>query len=244
MRKEWLASFLSSPKDWFGDNNLGNRQFDAMLMWLRHAELITGTNKSPVITELGEKLSQRGADDLVTWAVIWTNLVRNSAPAHWYATAVPWGTTMQKAEGVAKLAESFARSESTRKNAMTALFGLLTRTPLGNELGLGEEVEPGKRKGSPLYKRGWQQPEPVAVLYSLYRYAEKTGRYELTVRELYEGADEGPYTVFGVSEETLKGILKGLSARGDGLIRTNIVRDLDNIFLDDRHKAIEVLDLA
>jgi len=120
---------------------------------------------------------------------------------------------------------------------MTALFGLLTQTPLGNELGLGEKLEP-KRKDSPLYKKGWQQPDPVAVLYSLYRYAEKTGRYELTVRELFEEAGEGPYTLFGVNEEALKGILNGLSARGDGLIRTDIVRDLDNIFLDDCQRPL------
>lgn len=244
MEKEWLADFFFFPKGWVSRNSLGNRQFDAMVMWLKHAELIMGSKKSPVITDLGKKLAQRGADDLVTWAVIWTNLVRNSAPVRWYATAVPWGATMTKAEWVAKIGETYPQSESTRKNAMTALFGLLTKTPLGNGLGLGEEIEPSKRIGGALYKKGWHEPEPVAVLYSLYRYAEKTGRYELTVKELYEGANEGPYTVFGVNQDTLKGILKGLSARGDGLIRANIVRDLDNIFLDHTRKAIEVLDLV
>ena len=151
---------------------------------------------------------------------------------------------MTKAEWVAKIGETYPQSESTRKNAMTALFGLLTKTPLGNELGLGEETEPGKPTGGALYKKGWHEPEPVAILYSLYRYAEKTGRYELTVQELYEGAEEGPYTLFGVSQDKLKGILKGLSARSDGLIRANIVRDLDNIFLDHTRKAIEVLDIV
>lgn len=244
IRKEWLADFCAYPTGWVRRNNLGNRQFDAMVMWLKHAELITGSKKSFSITELGEKLARRGADDLVTWAVIWTNLVRNSTPVQWYVTAVPWGAIMTKAEWVAKIGEMYPQSESTRKNAMTALFGLLTKTPLGNGLGLGEETEPGKGTGGALYKKGWQEPEPVAILYALYRYAEKTGRYELTVHELYEGADEGPYALFGVSQDTLKGILKGLSSRGDGLIRVNIVRDLDNIFLDNTRKAVEVLDLV
>lgn len=127
---------------------------------------------------------------------------------------------------------------------MDALFELLTKTPLGNELGLGEETEPHKRAGGAVYKKGWNEPEPIAVLYALYRYAEKTGRYELTVHELYEGVEEGPYTLFGVRQDTLKGILQGLSARGDGFIRTNIVRDLDNIFLDHTRKPVEVLDLV
>jgi phosphoadenosine phosphosulfate reductase len=118
---------------------------------------------------------------------------------------------------------------------------LLTKTPLGNGLGLGEKLEP-ERRADALYKKGWLSPDPVAIIYSLYRYAEKTGRYDLTVSELYESADEGPYVLFGIGRETLEGILKGLSARDDGLIRVNIVRDLDNIFLDRTRKAVEVLD--
>lgn len=243
MRKEWLMDFLFSPQDWICRNKLGNRQFEAMMMWLKHAELITGDKKSLVITPLGERLARRGADDLVTWAVIWANLIRNSTPVQWYVTTVPWGAIITKIELVDKIGEIYTQSESTRKNAITALIGLLIKTPLGNELGLGEEIESGKRTGGALYKKGWDNPEPIAILYSLYRYAEKTGRYELTVHELYEGADEGPYTLFGISQDKLKGILNGLSTRGDGFIRVNIVRDLDNIFLDDTRSAIEVLDI-
>jgi len=110
---------------------------------------------------------------------------------------------------------------------------------------LGERIEPEKQRGGvSLYKKGWHEPKPIAILYALYRYAEKMGRHELTVHELYECVDEGPYTLFGVNQDTLKGILRGLSARGDGFIRVDIVRDLDNIFLDPTRRAIEVLDLA
>lgn len=245
LQENWLAEFFRSPEDWVSRNSLGNRQFEAMLLWLKHAELITnGSAKRTLeITTLGEKLARRGASDLVTWAVIWTNLARNSTPVQWYLTAIPWGATISKEEGVAKMGETYSQSERMRKNAMSALYNLLTKTPLGDGLGLGEKVEPGKSK-NPLYKRGWHDPHPVAILYALYRYAEKTGRYELTVREFYEDADEGPYTLFGVRREALEGILKALAVRGDGPIRVNIVRDLDNIFLDHSCKAVEVLDLA
>lgn len=243
MRKIWLSEFFRKSYNWINCNSLGNRQFEAMMMWLKHAELIRGDKKSLTITPLGERLARRGADDLVTWAVIWVNLARNSAPVKWYATALPWGTVMTKKDSVYKIGEIYtSHSESTRKNAMTALFGLLTNTPLGKELGLGEETEPGRRKDIAVYKKGWLEPDPVAVLYSLYRYAEKTGRYELTVHEMYEGVDEGPYTLFGVNRDKLKGILNGLAAQDDDLIRVNMVRDLDNIFLDSALNSIEVLD--
>ena len=244
MEKGWLAAFFASPFNWINSNTLGNRQLDAMLLWLKHAELILGGNTKNTfnITNLGEKLARLGVDNLVTWAVIWTNLARNSNAVKWYLTAIPWGVTMTKAELVCKMGETYSQSETTRRNAMTALFGLLLKTPLGNELGLGIGINQGKRISNVLYKKGWFEPDPLAVLYSLYRYAEKTSRYEFTVHELYEGTDEGPYTLFGVPQDALIGIVKGLSARDDSLIRVDIVRDLDNIFLNHHNKSIEVLD--
>lgn len=244
MEKAWLAEFFRSPSNWVSCNSLGNRQFDSMLTWLRHAELITGNRNSLEITELGEKLSQRGVEDLITWAIIWSNLTYNSPPVQWYSINIPWGATLTQAELINKIGEIYPQKERTRKNAITALYKLLTKTPLGSELGLGEEVNCGKRGNSALYKKGWQEPDAVAVLYSLYRYAEKKERYELTVQELYEGANDGPYILFGISQEKLKGILKGLSLRDNNLIRVNIVRDLDNIFLNNTIKFNEVLDFV
>ena len=242
MRKEWLGMFLVYLENWLSHNDLGVCQVGSMLMWLRHAELITGSRKSIGLTDLTAKLATYGQDSPLTWAIIWTNLARNSAPVQWYCKEVPWGITLTKKQSVIKIGETYSQSRSTRSNAIRALFGLLTKTPLGSNLGLGEKTDVGKELA--LYKKGWQDPDPVSILYSLYRYAEKTGRYELTVRELYEGADEGPYALFGVQKEKLKGILQGLSAHNNGFIRVNIVRDLDNIFLRNTCKATEVLDLV
>ncbi|HHY36030.1 MAG TPA: phosphoadenosine phosphosulfate reductase family protein [Firmicutes bacterium] len=244
MRKAWLEEFFRSPREWVRSKTLGSRQFEAMLMWLKHAELVDGRRTSLEITELTEKLVRRGPDDPVTWGVIWTNLIRNSAVVSWYAVSVPWGAFVTRDELIAKLGQTYAKSDTTRGNAIKALCELLTKTPLGKQLGLGYRAETPEKRVFTLHKKGWQDPSPIAILYSLYRYAEKVGRYELTVGELYESADEGPFTAFGVSRDTLKGILKGLSIRQDGFARVEIIRDLDNIFLDRDRRAVEVLDLA
>jgi phosphoadenosine phosphosulfate reductase len=243
MQKEWLAAFFAAPGDWVGRNSLGNRQFSAMILWLKHAELATsgrGT-RTLAVTDLGRRLAQLGIGNPVTWAVLWTNLARNSSPVRWFLAAVPWGTTITKSECVAQMGQEYPQSESTRRNAMTALFGLLTKTPLGNDLGLGEETKSGRRVAGALYKKGWEKPDPSAVLYTLYRYAEKVGRHELTVRELYDGAPEGPFTLFGIRQAALEGILRGLSTRGDGLIRVDIIRDLDNIFLAHDCRSLDII---
>ncbi|HOV80460.1 MAG TPA: phosphoadenosine phosphosulfate reductase family protein [Bacillota bacterium] len=244
MRKEWLAEFLRSPDKWAAGNSLGNRQFEAMVMWLKHAEIIGGDRKSGwEPTVFGERLRSLGADSLLTWAAVWTNLARNSTPVQWYVSNIPWLTPATKKELVEKLGEQYPLSASTRENSMTALTALLTKTPLGNELGLGVHTGPGRRTGGTLYKRGWAEPHPLAVLYSLYRYAERVGRYELTVSELYGQAPEGPYALFGIDREKLILILQGLSSLGTGWIKTDLVRDLDNIFLDRSRRACEVLQL-
>jgi hypothetical protein len=83
----------------------------------------------------------------------------------------------------------------------------------------------------------------VAILYSLYRYAELEGRYGLTVSELEE-APEGPLTLFGVGREQLERILHGLSMRWPRWITAELMYGLDNIYLDEKRTALEVLSLA
>ena len=139
------------------------------------------------------------------------------------------------------MGETFSQSVRSRENAIKALINLFQESPLGTSMGLGEIFgERGKKKQ--IYKKGWENPISEAILYSLYRYAEKTGRYELTLGELYqEGIGEGPYVLFGIDKEKLKAILRGLASRGDGFIKVDLVWDLDNIFLDKNKKSVEVL---
>lgn len=244
IQREWLADFLRDPERWAGGNNLGNRQFEAMILWLKHAEIIQGEKKSGwQLTTIGEQLCRIGADNPLTWAVVWTNLARNSTPVQWYVAEMPWGVSVSKKELVEKIGERYPLSSSTRENAVTALVALLAKTPLGDGLGMGVKTEPGIRTGGSLYKRGWADPHPAAVLYSLYRYAERVGRYELTVSEFYDQAPEGPYALFGIGRDKLGQILQGWSSRGMEWIKTNLVRDLDNIFLDQSRQAYEVLHL-
>jgi phosphoadenosine phosphosulfate reductase len=242
LREEWLKEFFIHGNDWHKKSELGPEQIVSMRLWLHHAELITKNTQNFCLTDIASKLIKIGPDNLLTWAVIWTNLVRNSAVLSWYVTMVEWGSIIKKDELIELLGESFVQSKRTRENAINALLNLFERSPLGNLMGLGEIlVEKGKKKQ--IYKKGWSDPIPEAILYSLYRYAEKTERFELTVSELYqEGIDEGPYVLFGIEQEKLKAILRGLATRNDGFIKVDLVKDLDNIFLNRERRSLEVLE--
>jgi len=237
MRKTWLEEYFRDPENWWHKNGLGNRQFEAMRVWLREAEIVAG-NK---ITPLGERLRELGAENPFTWAVVWTNLARSSTLVGWYVYNVPWGSSFSKKELVDLIDESLA--QRSRENAVTALVGLLKDTPLGKELGLGEVLIKGKQTIS-VTKRGWERVPAPAVLYALYRYAERIGRHGFSLSELLNGAAEGPCTLFGVSRDHLAGLLHAISSRWERWLSVELIKDLDNIYLDGSHTSVEVLELG
>jgi len=187
MRKAWLDEFFAEPQRWWHDNSLGNRQFEAMRAWLSDGELIEGATLTPT----GAILRELGANHLLTWCAIWTNLARGSTLVHWYVTQVPWHDSYSKSQLADMLPDRFA--PSTKGNAITALVGLLRDTPLGTELGLGR-VELQGRKTKSVTRLGTKPLPPLALVYSLYPFAELNCRHEFSASELLDSASGGPWT--------------------------------------------------
>ncbi len=249
-RKEWLESFFSDPKNWWktkGDG-LGPIQFEAMKVWLLDAEIIKSDRGCQELTELGKLLMKIGADDLFTWAVIWTNLARNSGIINWYVDKFQWGLSYTRSEMMDEMDDSL--SKSSKKNGFADLRGMMIYTPFGEEdLGFGIPIKKGRsvigieKRGNPEFISGKQLH--LSVLYSLYRYAERLNKYNLTVSELYrESALEGPFKLFGIKRQNFEAILRGLSAEyGYDWISSELMADLDNIHLNKDKKSVDVVAL-
>ena len=84
------------------------------------------------------------------------------------------------------------------------------------------------------------------ILYSLYKFAEACGDYyEFTVNRLlnYNIASDGisPTQIFGIKEEELKTILRGLSESNSDFITAKFTHDLDIISLNKNKTAGDVL---
>ena len=67
------------------------------------------------------------------------------------------------------------------------------------------------------FKKGWSTPDPLAILYAMYRYAEKLeGHYNLTLKELKSIRDKrpddfvgmDPVTIFALDEDSFKDMLR------------------------------------
>lgn len=237
MRRVWLDEFFSTSDRWWTSHTLGNRQFDAMKLWLVDSELIN----SNAVTALGKALGRLGTGSQLTWAVIWCNLARNSSLLTWYVTEVPWHLGFSKGDLIDMLPQRFA--QSTRQNAITALVSLLRNTPFSGELGVARVELEGSRVAK-VAKTVPKALPSLAILYSLYRYAESIDRYALSLSEVRAARTEGPAALFGLDSEEISRELRGLGSRYPKWISVELIRDLDNIYLEPSCRSEEVPSLA
>jgi phosphoadenosine phosphosulfate reductase len=250
-RKNWLIHFFEYKTDCFSKNEIGNRQYDSLKIWLKEAELLEvspQTGKNGTVTPLFEKLERLGPFHPLTWAIIWANLGYNSTIVKWYMLYVPSGEVYEKGELVYMLGDDY--SESQRDNAVSALGELFRYSPIGDVLQQGIPLPAGN--GHKYNKRGWETPDDVALLYSLYKWAEKTGRYNFTVSQMenartersanYVGID--PVSMFALDPSKFKDMLQTLALQYDKFIRVSFVADLDNVTLFPEVSSLKVLDLT
>lgn len=242
LRQTWLEHFFSEGTDCFSKGVLGNRQYDALKVWLKEGALIEATkDKSLVITPLGMKLREFGSYNPFTWAVIWANLSYNSTICHWYCLNAELGATYEKGDLVVMLGEN--GSKSSRDNAVTALAETLRDSPIGSVIKQGIQIDKA------YYRAGWDYPHAVALLYALYLYAEKTGRRSFTFTELVnshsnpDAVGMSPSDIYGIDVKTFREQVQGLALSFPKYIRVSFVANLDNIILED-FSSLDILDLA
>lgn len=248
IRTEWIKEFFDTTEDWWSSHTLGPEQFKAMKHWLNEAEIIKVQKGKYTITEFGRALISIGSSDLFTWGIIWNNLAKNSPLIKWYLENLDWKRTYTIEDIFNILGKEYA--QRTKKNILSSLREIFDKSPLGTKLELGMVLKQ-KNKMIGIAKPGLnfgnlsELQIQMLILYSLYRYAEATERYSLTISELYDTTlPEGPYKVFGVEREQLEKILNGLSETlGHEWIRVEIIADLDNIFLSPQKNSKDILNI-
>jgi phosphoadenosine phosphosulfate reductase len=140
-------------------------------------------------------------------------------------------------------------SETTKKNALSAMKDTIKSSPIGWLLGQGECEMKGKVITS-LRRVGWQDPDPLVILYSLYLFAEhfEGGNYNFTLSDLYDDSEDrvalSPKIIFGTDEKTLKSIMQGLANNYGDFISVDFNKGImENVFLNREKSAIDVLNL-
>ena len=243
LRRDWVAIFLESPDNFWNNERMGTHMFKSFEKWGKEAGLIDRSN-APVSHV--EKLIELGIDSAALWGYIYSNIAYNSAIFNWYIRTAQFGVEYKAADLPILLGGDY--SETTKKNALGALKDTIKSSPIGETLGQGKCEMKGKQVLS-LTRTGWQEPDPIVILYALYLFAEKSeGLYSFTLRELLADSDEraalSPRILFGIESDALKPILQGLANDYGDFIRVDFNQGImDNIFLNSGKSAADVIPL-
>lgn len=240
-REDWLNLYFELGSDFWGSDRLGKNMFLSFKVWLREAGLLNGLSKTP----FGEKLSELGASNILVWAAIFINLAYESTLINWYVKALdafqPYNNT------TLKLLLSDQYSVSVKESAIASLKETLKASPIGQVLGAGHCEMKGNSVVS-ITKSAWENPEPLAILFSLYRFAEASDRYfSFTLTDLLADSPDrpgiSPAKLFNISRETLERMLYQLSHDHSDFIKVVFNKDLDNIYLSGEKTSLDVVEL-
>jgi len=138
-------------------------------------------------------------------------------------------------------------TDSVKSSALSSLKETLKASPIGTELGVGVCEMKGKTVVS-ITRTKWGNPEPLAILYSLYKFAEVSDRYyNFTLADLMADTPErpgiSPARLFNLSRETLQQIMFQLSHDHSDFIRVVFNQDLESIYLNSEKTSLDVTDL-
>ena len=244
-RQAFLEHFVSEGLNCFNMTVLGTGQYHALRHWLFEASILSSPDKKNMkLTDLGEWIVKLGAYNPFSWAIIWANLAYNSVVSRCYCINAEQGLQYDVLDIADMIDDTYA--PTTRKNAANALANTFRESPIGSYLGQGLTIS-----GTTTYLRdGWQMPDAVALLYSLYLYAEHTGRHAFTLTELIKVHDTpdapgvSPADIYGLDNKKLRECIQGLALTFPDYIRVSFINDLDNIVLESKYSSLDILDLA
>ena len=239
---EWFQEYVKLGNHFKTENSLGNNQVPAFNRFLRDSGVIIGDTE----TKLGVMLRDSNLEDNNIWAIMLANLAY-TPEVGWYISQFGFNEMIAQSSIVNTLSTTEGVSASALKSIPAALKRIAA-LPLKN-VGFGFTEKSSKEDGGAKFIRTpWLTPSPEVILYSLYKFAEACdGYYQFTMSRLYDSNVESdgvsPVRIFGIEEEEMKKILKGLSINHPDFISVTFTLDLDNINLREDKTAHDVLDL-
>lgn len=269
VKENWVRTYFKykgSEQFWDsdGEGEVANKKKDAFLNFVKDAGFIApnrtvGHDKYTKfdITDFGKVVFSLGADSEAAWGLMLANLVY-APDFNWYVKNVPESGVVTP-DQMKMLLEPFMENDTQglgKRNVVDAFKIILITTPLGATLGLGncDYVKKITSAGNETYtlnsliRTAWEYPEPRAILYSLYKFAEACdGYYQFTLTRLLnhdiDSDGVSPTEIFGIDRDQMEKILNGLSVNYPEFINCSFTIDLDNISLRSDKTSADVLEL-
>ena len=249
-RKEWIVEFFSNPTSFLDNNNLGSGMIKSFIRFLNDVNLIESKIRKYIPSDICNFLCFIGLDNSSTWAIMLINC-SYTQEINWCIKKLKYNIVYTKSmiiENVFADYPSLKLNKEPNKvpNRVCSTFKQFCSLPFGTKLGLGKVTEEGKET---YFQRGtWVDPEPLVILYALYKFAVACGDYyEFTLTRLLDHDIDSdgvsPTEIFCLDRETMVPILKGLAINYPEFISVTFTHDLDAISLNREKAPIDVLRL-
>lgn len=230
-RLEWIDLYIEDTRKFWDNERMGEPMLKSFSVWAREAGMLGAKNAATGFVNVVARL---GSKHPLVWAYFFTNLAYNSSLFRWYVETCEYGVRYESDDLMSMLGEGL--KPRTKRNALTSLKATLSGSPLGDVLGQAHLELKGKTVIA-ITRMGWIDPNPIAVLYALYRFAEERGGlFSLTIADVYSectGGGISPARLFGISQDSFREIIIGLSRDYPSVVSINLNKDLlQDIYLN------------
>lgn len=243
---DWVRSYFKLKDEfWTSPHSLGTNMVKNLKSFLNDAEVTAKSKFAP----FGKVIDNIGIENSDAWALILCNLTYTSE-FNWWVKNIDFSTTHTPDTIYAMLDDSM--SKNSRSHIVSAYKNILISIPqLSNEIGLGVcdyTLKNGKRFWNSVVRIPWENPNPLVILYSLYKFAEACGDYhQFTLSRLLnhdlESDGVSPTEIFGLDRNQMEKILNGLTINYPDFLNASFTLDLDNITLNSEKTSQDVLNL-
>lgn len=243
---DWVRSYFKLKDEfWASPHSLGTNMVKNLKSFLNDAEVTAKSKFAP----FGKVIDNIGIENSDAWALILCNLTYTSE-FNWWVKNIDFSTTHTPDTIYAMLDDSM--SKNSRSHIVSAYKNILISIPqLSNEIGLGVcdyTLKNGKRFWNSVVRIPWENPNPLVILYSLYKFAEACGDYrQFTLSRLLnhdlESDGVSPTEIFGLDRNQMEKILNGLTINYPDFLNASFTLDLDNITLNSEKTSQDVLNL-
>ena len=238
-KMEWLTQYFTLKNDFDENHSLGSQMYSFFKRFLRDAELLDASGFSYT----AQVIDGLGLDNDCSWAIMLTNLAY-TPQVNWAVKRLHINETYGKDYTLSLLVADGAK-ESWVKDIWSS-FTRIADLPLGT-VGFGY---PSKEKGRmvAITRIPWKNPNPLVILYSLYKFAEACGDYyQFTLLRLLnhdiDSDGVSPTEIFGLDRNQMEKILNGLTINYPDYINASFTLGLDNITLNSEKTSQDVLSL-
>ncbi len=239
----WFEQFFEYKNEFDQKYNMGSQMYSFFKRFLRDAELLDKDG----FTEFAQLVDRLGLDNRSSWGLMLVNLS--------YTPQINWVVTKMRFHDVyeRQFVENLLINDGADEKWVKDVWSSIVRTSelpfncVGYCSPMKNQSE-SKKKIEAVSRIPWVNPDPLVILYSLFRFKEACDGYnQFPVSRLFdqEVESEGvtPYQQFGIEKDQIEKLLNGLAQNYPDMISTKFTLDLDAIELNPEKTSKDVLQL-